>query len=62
MYQGGGKKRGSKHKSSIFIGGKGVNPEKEGDKEERVFCMEGVVCAKVTEVRKHTQCCVADKH
>lgn len=35
-----------KYISSIFIGYKPVNPEKEGIKEGRVFCMKGMICAK----------------
>lgn len=35
-----------KYISSIFIGCKPANPEKEGIKEERALCMKGMVCAK----------------
>lgn len=30
----------------MYIGRRGLIPEKEGEKEERVFCMERVICAK----------------
>lgn len=49
------KEKGNKHRSWIFIGGRGVNPEKDVEKEERAFWMEGVVGTKFTEVRKCMQ-------
>lgn len=41
-----GERRFPKYINSIFIECRGLIPEKEGEKEERVFCMERVVCAK----------------